>query len=113
MQQTGELAALAAETDLAKLQIATNVEEAKHARIFIAGWRPAVGWVCAAAFAYSYLLLPFLQFLVYAFGTEKLVEQMANLPTLDLAGMLPVLFGMLGLGSLRTAEKIKNSEGNR
>jgi len=113
MQQTGELAALAAETDLAKLQIATNVEEAKHASIWIAGWRPAVGWVCAAAFAYSYLLLPFLQFLVYAFGTEKLVEQMANLPTLDLAGMLPVLFGMLGLGSLRTAEKIKGAEGNR
>ena len=113
MQQTGELAALAAETDLAKLQIATNVEEAKHASIFIAGWRPAVGWVCAAAFAYSYLLLPFLQFLLYAFGTEKLVEQMANLPTLDLAGMLPVLFGMLGLGSLRTAEKIKGAEGNR
>ena len=113
MQQTGELAALAAETDLAKLQIATNVEEAKHASIWIAGWRPAVGWVCAAAFAYSYLLLPFLQFLVYAFGTEKLVEQMANLPTLDLAGMLPVLFGMLGLGSLRTAEKLKGAEGNR
>ena len=113
MQQNGELALLASETDLAKLQIQTNVEEAKHANIFVSGWRPAVGWTCAAAFAYSYVLLPFAQFLVFTFGTSEMVGQLKLAPKLELSEMLPVLFGMLGLGGLRTVEKVKNVEGNR
>lgn len=113
MQQKGELALLAAETDLAKLQIQVNVEEAKSTNWFVAGWRPCVGWVCAAAFAYAYILLPFLQFFVYAFGTGEMVKQFALLPTLDLAAMLPVLFGMLGLSHHRTDEKKTGSESNR
>ena len=113
MQQNGELALLASETDLAKLQIQVNVEEAKHANIFVSGWRPAVGWTCAAAFAYSYVLLPFAQFLVFTFGTSEMVGQLKLAPKLELSEMLPVLFGMLGLGGLRTVEKVKNVEGNR
>lgn len=113
LQQTGELAQLAATTDLAKLQIQTNIEEAKSTSLFIAGWRPMVGWTCGVAFAYSYVLLPFLQFLAYAFGSPAMIEQLAKLPALDLQAMLPVLFGMLGLGSLRTVEKVKGAEGNR
>jgi hypothetical protein len=113
MQQSGDLAQLAAETDLAKLQIQTNVEEAKNANIFVSGWRPAVGWCCAAAFAYSYVLLPFAQFLVFTFGTSEMVSQLKLAPKLELSEMLPVLFGMLGLGGLRTVEKVKNVEGNR
>ena len=107
MQQNGELALLASETDLAKLQIQTNVEEAKHANIFVSGWRPAVGWVCAAAFAYSYVLLPALQFFVFTFGTATMVEQLALAPALELSEMMPVLLGMLGLSGLRTTERIK------
>ena len=113
MQQNGELVLLASETDLAKLQIQTNVEEAKHANIFVSGWRPAVGWCCAAAFAYSYVILPFAQFLVFTFGTTAMAAQLKLAPTLELSEMLPVLFGMLGLGGLRTVEKVKNVEGNR
>jgi hypothetical protein len=113
MQQSGDLAQLAAETDLAKLQIQTNVEEAKNANIFVSGWRPAVGWCCAAAFAYSYVLLPFAQFLVFTFGTTAMAEQLTLAPRLELSEMMPVLLGMLGLGSLRTVEKVKNVEGNR
>jgi len=113
LQQTGELARLAADTDLAKLQIQTNIEEAKSGSLFIAGWRPFVGWTCGFAFAYAYLLLPFMQFFVFTFGSAETVKQIALLPSLDLAGMLPVLFGMLGLGALRTQEKIKGAEGNR
>lgn len=113
MQQTGELAKLAADTDLAKLQIQTNIEEAKSGNVFIAGWRPFVGWTCGIAFAYSYVLLPFMQFLAFTFGTAEMVKQLALLPQLDLAGMLPVLFGMLGLGALRSVEKVKGAEGNR
>jgi hypothetical protein len=113
MQQNGDLALLAAETDLAKLQSLTNTEEAKHASLFIAGWRPFVGWTCGIAFGYAYVLLPFLQFLAFAFGTAEMVKQLALLPELDLAGMLPVLFGMLGLGAMRSVEKVKGAEGNR
>ena len=113
MQQNGELALLASETDLAKLQTQTNVEEAKHANIFVSGWRPAVGWCCAVAFAYSYVILPFAQFVVFTFGTTGMAEQLALAPKLELSEMLPVLFGMLGLGGLRTVEKVKNVEGNR
>ena len=107
MQQNGDLAQLAAETDLAKLQIQTNVEEAKNANIFVSGWRPCCGWVCAAAFAYSYVLLPTLQFFVFTFGTVTMVEQLALAPALELSEMMPVLLGMLGLSGLRTTERIK------
>ena len=107
MQQNGELALLASETDLAKLQIQVNVEEAKHANIFVSGWRPCCGWVCAAAFAYSYVLLPALQFFVFTFGTATMVEQLAQAPALELSEMMPVLLGMLGLSGLRTTERIK------
>ena len=107
MQQNGELALLASETDLAKLQLQVNVEEAKHANIFVSGWRPCCGWVCAAAFAYSYVLLPTLQFFVFTFGTTTMVEQLALAPALELSEMMPVLLGMLGLSGLRTTERIK------
>ena len=107
MQQNGELALLASETDLAKLQVQVNVEEAKSTNIFVSGWRPAVGWCCAAAFAYSYVVLPFAQFLVFTFGTTAMAEQLALAPKLELSEMLPVLFGMLGLSGLRTTERIK------
>ena len=107
MQMTGDLAQLAAETDLAKLQIQTNVEEAKNANIFVSGWRPAVDGGCAAPFAYSYVLLPFAQFLVFTFGTTTMTEQLALAPRLELSEMMPVLLGMLGLSGLRTTERIK------
>ena len=51
LQQSGELAKLASETDLAKGQIAVNAEEAKHGSLWVAGWRPCVGWVGAAGLA--------------------------------------------------------------
>jgi len=105
MHQTGELAELVAATDLAKLQIQTNIEEAKSTSIFVAGWRPWIGWTCGISFAYSYVILPFLMFAVYTFGTETMVEQLNQLPKLELADMLPILFGMLGLGVMRSFDK--------
>ena len=94
-----ELAAIAQtqEFQLALEQIKVNVEEAKHPSIFIAGWRPFIGWTCGFAFVYSYLLLPFLMFLAYLFGSPETIAQLTKLPTLDLGAMLPVLLGMLGL----------------
>jgi hypothetical protein len=108
MQQTGALAELAATTDLAKLQIQTNIEEAKSLNWFVSGWRPFVGWVCGMAFAYTYIILPFLLFFVFSFGTAEMVKQVALLPKIDIGEMMPVLLGMLGLGYLRTEEKKVN-----
>jgi len=101
------------EFQLALEQIKVNLEEAKHPSIYIAGWRPFIGWVCGFAFVYSYILLPFLLFVVYALGSAEMITQLGKLPRLELAEMLPVLFGMLGLGGMRTAEKVKGAEGNR
>ncbi len=100
MAQTGELAELAAATDLAKGQLDINKTEAGNASLFVSGWRPAVGWVCVAIFASNYIGVPLLAWL------SPLVDLPAP-PRLDIGEVLPVLFGMLGLGSLRTAEKLK------
>jgi len=104
LQQTGELAQLAAETDLAKGQLEINKVEAGSENIFVSGWRPFMGWVCGAAFAYKFTLQPFLIFIVTASGSTF---DPKILPVLDWSEMLPVVIGLLGLGTMRTTEKIK------
>lgn len=75
--------------------------EASSTRLWIAGWRPFIGWVCGSAFAYTYVLQPFLAFMFAACGHP------VSFPTLDFNAMSSVLLGMLGLGGMRTFEKIK------
>ena len=100
LEQQGDLAEMNAYVTLLSGQIETNKIEAASSNIFKSGWRPFIGWVCGAAFAYSYIVLPFMQFFVLI-GVEKPPE----FPAIDLAGMMPVLLGMLGLGGLRSFEK--------
>ena len=90
----------AQEALLAQLEI--NKAEAASGSIFKGGWRPAVGWVCASAFAYHFVLQPILLFVVALTGTE-----LPTLPEFDMSTLLPVLGGMLGIGGLRTYEKQK------
>ncbi len=100
MAQTGELAALTAETDLAKGQLSVNLAEAQHSSLFVAGWRPGLGWVMVAIMATNYIGIPALAWLSPIF----------DLPVpnrLDIGELYPVLLGMLGLGGLRTAEKMR------
>ena len=99
--------------DNALAQVAVNMEEAKSPNWFVAGWRPAVGWICAAAFAYAYVFQPFALYLAFTFGSAETAKQIASMPSLELGAMLPVLFGMLGLGGLRTYEKRTDAEGKR
>ena len=89
-----------AKIDIAQLEI--NKTEAAHRSIFVAGWRPFIGWSCGVSLAWSYICQPILTFaLVQAgYGVE--------LPALDMSQMMPVLMGMLGLGGLRTFEKYKS-----
>ena len=102
LQQTGELAQLAAETDLAKGQQEVNKAEAASGNLFIAGWRPFIGWTCGAAFAYHFVIQPLLAFTLAAAGHP------ITLPSFDMSTLSTVLMGMLGLGGLRTVEKIKD-----
>ena len=103
MQQTGELAQLAAETDIAKAQIAVNQVEAQSQSVFVAGGRPFVIWVCGAAFAYHYVVQPLLAFLLASAGHA------VTLPAFDMGELMTVLGGVLGLGGMRTLEKIKGT----
>jgi hypothetical protein len=101
MQQSGELAMLSAQTELAKGQIEVNKSEAASASLFVAGWRPFIGWTCGAAFAYKFVLAPAGAFAMAVSGHP------IDLPVLDFTEMSTILLGMLGLGGMRTIEKIK------
>ena len=88
-----------AKIDLAQLDI--NKTEAGHRSVFVAGWRPFIGWSCGIALCYSYVVQPILVFILAQTG--YLVE----LPRMDLGEMMPVLMGMLGLSGMRSFEKFK------
>ena len=101
LQQSGELAQLTADTNLMIEQIKVNQEEAKHTSVFVSGWRPGVGWVCVAACGWNWIGLPVVKLALEIYGHP------INLAPADLTEMLPVLMGMLGLGGLRTIEKLQ------
>lgn len=101
LSQSGELAQLNADTQLAVAQAATNTEEAKTGNLFIAGWRPFIGWVCGTGLGIQFIVSPLFTFVADFFGKHIVV------PTLDLGTLITLLFGMLGLGAMRSAEKIK------
>ena len=82
-------------------QIELNKVEAGHRTIFVAGWRPFIGWVCGFAFAYHFIFQPFLTFILSALGVQL------SAPTFDMDSLSAVLMGMLGLGGLRSFEKSK------
>ena len=82
-------------------QIEVNKTEAAHQSLFVAGWRPMLGWVCALGFTVNFLIAPLGTFLAGLAG-HAIVFPMA-----DLSNMMPVLLGMLGLGGLRTYEKVQ------
>lgn len=81
-------------------QLEINKEEAKHESVFVAGWRPAMGWVCVTSFAYNFVVQPFFNFIAYMFGVD-----LSLLPILDVAPIMAIVAGMLGLGGMRTFEK--------
>jgi hypothetical protein len=85
--------------ELAKGQLEVNKTEAAHKSLFVAGWRPAVGWTCCLGMASNFLIIPMANFALALTGSAIVV------PLLDTGEMMPVLMGMLGLGAMRTYEK--------
>ena len=94
LQKSGELAQMTAQTDINKV-------EASSSSLFVSGWRPAIGWVCALALAYQYLLRPLSGTIATLFGVTLL-----PLPGLD-DNLWQLMMGMLGMGGLRTFEKVQ------
>tara|TARA_R110000803_G_scaffold37378_1_gene80531 strand:- start:2664 stop:3068 length:405 start_codon:yes stop_codon:yes gene_type:complete len=87
--------------ELAKGQLEVNKTEAAHKSLLVAGWRPAVGWVCVLGMAGNFLVIPLANFALALSGS------VITIPLVDTSEMMPVLIGMLGLGAMRTVEKTK------
>lgn len=93
LQQAGELQKIAGQMNI-------NAIEAANPNIFVSGWRPGAGWVCVAGLAISFVVGP-----LVTWGS-RLAGHPVDFPQLDMATLLTLLGGMLGLGTLRTTEKI-------
>lgn len=94
LEQSGELQTLVGQLDI-------NRVEAAHRSLFVAGWRPAVGWICAAAMLNNFIVVPYVGALF------------PSIQPLDLSVMMPVLLGMLGLAGARTFEKARGAARER
>ena len=88
--------------ELAKGQIEVNKQEAANRSPFVAGWRPFIGWTCGVALAWHFVISPFV-----IFGASMAGFELPELPEFDMGSLMTVLMGMLGLGGLRTFEKVK------
>jgi hypothetical protein len=93
LQQNGELAQITGQMDI-------NKAEAASSSLFVSGWRPSVGWVCSAGFAVQFVIGPMAEW------GAALAGHHVKFPQMDTGTMMPLLLGMLGLGGLRTAEKL-------
>ncbi len=94
LYQKGDLAALQAEVQLLMGQMEVNKIEAAHDSIFVAGWRPFIGWVCGFGLLYNVILHPFF-------------SSFFEMAEVNVELLYPVLLGMLGLGGMRSFEKLK------
>ena len=102
LQLSGELAQMQATTDLAKAQIAVNTAEATNGSAFVSGARPFILWICGFALAYSAIFEPIARFVA-----TVMYKYTGAFPVLDTTITMQLLFGLLGLGTMRTVEKIK------
>ena len=94
---------LAAAVMVIQGQLDINKAEAASPSVFVAGWRPAIGWVCGAACAWNWVGLPIAKTALLVAGYK-----LAIAPA-DISEMMPILMGMLGLGGLRTIEKLNGA----
>jgi len=94
MQQDGELAAISGQMEINKI-------EAGSSSVFVAGWRPFAGWVCGIGLAYVSIIEPLARLVA------TLVGYTGDFPAIDTTLTMQVLLGMLGMGGLRTLDKIK------
>jgi len=94
MQMSGELAQITGQLDINKVEAAST-------SVFVSGWRPFVGWVCGLGLGYVAIVEPIARFIA------TMVGYTGNFPVIDTTITMQVLMGMLGMGGLRTLDKIK------
>jgi len=101
------------DADLQTGQMEINKAEAGHKSIFVAGWRPFIGWVGGFALGYKFLFHPFLIW-IWCFCQAKhwIPVDVAQPPAINASELYPIIMGMLGLGTMRTVEGIKNVKTN-
>ena len=110
LQQSGELAQLQASSQITLAQIGVDDDEAKSENIFKSGWRPFIGWVCGSSFAWNFVMGPSLNWSIGAIGLVIGHPVAVSFTTADMTQMTPVLMGLLGLGAMRTVEKLKGQQ---
>jgi hypothetical protein len=95
-----ELAMQLQQADLISLQGQIDIDkaEAQSGSLWQGGWRPGIGWICGAGLAWQYLVNPLI-------ATVNAITHSQPVPSFDASGLMPLLFGMLGLGALRTVER--------
>lgn len=82
-------------------QAQINLAEAQNPNIWVSGWRPAAGWTCSAALAWYYVFSPLLTWAANLFGSDVVM------PTVDLSTLYPLLLALLGMGGLRSFDKVQ------
>ena len=90
--------------DLAQAQ--TNLEQAKHSSVFIAGARPAIMWICAFGLGWQFVFQPVAAWIIIVSGSEMM------LPVFETEGLMPLTLSLLGLGGMRSFEKYKGIQRN-
>jgi len=94
LQQNGELAQITGQMEINKVEAASS-------SLFVSGWRPGIGWVCGLGFAVQFVIGPLAEW------CSALAGHPVKFPQMDTGTMMPLLLGMLGLGGMRTAEKMQ------
>ena len=105
MEQQAEIVRALIDADRQQTEI--NKVEAASSSIFVAGWRPFIGWICGAALAWQFLLMPIGSWAA-SLVAQYLGEKPPTFPQLDNSQLYPILFALLGMGGLRTLEKIRD-----
>jgi hypothetical protein len=95
-----EQAEIAAAVTLVQGQLTTNNTEASNQNLFVSGWRPFIGWICGSGLGWNYIGIPLVS------SVMTIVGHPVTIPQADISEMMPILIGMLGLGGMRTYEKI-------
>lgn len=104
LEQSGDLAAMAMQADINKIEAASGDN-------FTRRWRPFIGWVCGCGLAMAYVAGPAVSLIISLVGVFRGLPFVP--PVVDMATLSPILMGMLGMAGLRTYEKVKNAESNR
>lgn len=107
LKQTGDFKEIETQLEMMRMQTEINKLDAASTDKFQSRWRPYIGWICGSAFAMNYIVGPFLGWTVRAFVALRNHGLVEPFPILDMSVIMPVLLGLLGLGVMRTKEKLE------